>query len=208
MNLQKRISICSGFISLISLSLAAIFYHYELNFLCSVFVGLFSSGILICITSIITYFSERNKAVLSLYNGCYRFMKQLNSNLAPGYRVPIEIAKNNLSAMMDSYSVDIYCYVCELSGLCKASELHKIITRIWDAARKIYLKILEDHDKFMEFYLGDISKSDLQNYKLKYTDDESIKCAVALRIAMDDLMYHMNYYNSKKEQQEEQADAD
>lgn len=208
MKLQKRISIWSGAISLVSLILSAVFYYYDLSYPCNVFVGLFSSGILICVTAIVTYFSERNKTVLSLYNGCYRFMKQLNSNLRPDSRVALEDVKNNLSAMMDSYSVDIYYYVCELSGLWKKSKLHKIIMAIWEASRNIYMLISEDNDQVMKFYLGDISEQELSNYKFKYVSDKSIKYVTDLQKAVDDLRYHMNYYNCRKEQQEGSHHAD
>ena len=208
MKLQKRISIWSGAISLVSLILSAVFYCYDFSYLCNVFVGLFSSGILICVTAIVTYFSERNKAVFSLYSGCYQFMKQLNSNLTPDSTIAIEDIKNNFSAMMDSYSVDIYYYVCELSGLWKGSKLHKIIMAIWEAARKIYLLVLDDNSQVMEFYLGDISKQDLLGYKFKYVNNESIGYVKDLQSALDDLRYHMNYYNSRKKKQEEPAHAD
>ena len=208
MKLQKRIAIWAGIISLVSLTLSAGFNYFDFSYLCNVFFGLFSSGILICVIAIITYFSERNKTVLSLYNGCYRFMKQLNLNLTPDKTVAIEDVKSNLAAMMDSYSVDIYYYVCELSGLWKGSKLHKIITAIWEAARNIYLLISDDNSQVMEFYLGDISKQDLLNYKFKYVSDESLKYVMGLQKAVDDLRYHMNYYNCRQEKQEEPAHAD
>lgn len=201
LKLQKRISIWSGALSFISFILSAIFSIYGFSFLCSVFVGLFSSGILICFTAIITYFSERDKSVLSLYNGCYRFMKQLNQNLAPDGRVVLGDVKNNLSMMMDSYSVDIYYYVCELSGLWKRSKLYKIVMAIQEASRNIYLLVSEDNNQIMQFYLGDISQQDLLKYKFKYLGEESVESVKALEKALADLRYHMNYYNSKKEQQ-------
>lgn len=208
MKLQKQISLGSGTIAIGSLGLSIVCNYYGCSFLCNIFVGLFSSGILVFATALFAYFSERNKTILSLYRGCHRFMEQLNLNLTPDGEVPVKDIKNNLSAMQNSYSVDIYYYVCELSNLRKRSKLYRIIMAIWEASRNIYLLILDDSSQIMNFYLGDISQQDLSNYKFKYVGDESIKHIADLQKALDDLRYHMNYYNSKKEQQEEQADAD
>lgn len=208
MKLQKRIAIWAGIISLVSLALSAGFNYFDFSYLCNVFVGLFSSGILICITAIITYFSERNKAILSLYRGCYNFMQRLNLNLTPNNEIALKEVKSNLSAMMESYNVDIYYYVCELSGLWKKSKLYKIVMAIWEASWHIYMLISEDNDQVMKFYLGDISKQDIQNYKFKYVRDDSLKHITELQKAVDDLRYHMNYYNCRKAQQGESHHAD
>lgn len=208
MKLQKRISIWAGIISFASLALSIGFNLYGYSYISNVFVGLFSSGILMCVTSLLTYFSERNKTILSLYRGCYRFFNQLNSNLTPDGKASIDNVKENLSKMIDSYQTDIYYYICELSGIRKHSKLNKVIMSIWEAAQNIYLLVVDDNEQIMKFYLGDISKKDILDYKFKYVGSESINYTKDLQKSLDDLRYHMNYYNCKKGNGEDKHHAD
>lgn len=41
----------------------------------------------------------------------------------------------------------------------------------------------------------------MKSYQLKYTGHESIAYIEKLQKALDELRYHMNYYNSKKDKQ-------
>ena len=112
-------------------------------------MGLFSSGVLVCAVSIISYFHERNKSVLALYNGCFNFMNELNQNLRHNNRIAIDTVKDNFSHMMRSYDVDIYYYVCELSKIRKQSKLYKVVMNIWESSRNIYLIIMDDNNQIM-----------------------------------------------------------
>lgn len=64
MKLQKQVAIISATISGISLIFSFVLNIFDLKiltYLSNIFIGLFSSGILICAVAIITYLSERNK---------------------------------------------------------------------------------------------------------------------------------------------------
>lgn len=97
LNLQRRIAVLSGILSLLSLVVSIILSFFGFSFASNLFLGLFSSGILICGTAIVTYFYERNRAVLSLYNGCYDFMEALNKNLRVDNRIGIYELKDNIT---------------------------------------------------------------------------------------------------------------
>ena len=56
LNLQRRIAALSGILSLLSLVVAIILNFFEFSFASNLSLGLFSSGILICGTAIVTYF--------------------------------------------------------------------------------------------------------------------------------------------------------
>lgn len=210
MKLQKDISIFSGCISILALGMSYVFWCRNSEYLCNLCIGLFSSGILACSIAAITYFGERNRAILALYRGCYRFIEQINLNLRPDNRIGIETVRENFARMKESYNVDVYCFVNELSIMCKHSKLRKIIMDIWESARNVYLIILDDDDKIMQFYMGEISENDISNYKFKYLDSESVSWVKKLQKSLDELRYYMNYYNSRKEKRnlEETDNAD
>lgn len=208
MKLQKQTSLWSGIIALAALILSIAFSCQEYSLMSNIFIGLFSSATLICVTAFIAYFSERDDTILALYHGCYKFMNELNLNLTLDGQIDLDKVRINLSTMMNTYTEEIYYHVCVLAGLCKKSKLRKIIMKIWCAARNIYLLVDEDDNYIMKIYCRDIELENIQNYKFKYAGDSSINYIKNLQDALEDLKYHMNYYHCRKGTQEEQADAD
>lgn len=201
MRLQRDISLFSGSISIIALVLSYIFWFRNSDYFYNLCMGLFSSGILVCAVATVTYFNERNKAVLSLYRGCFRFMKQLNLNLRPNNQIELETVRENFARIEESYNIDIYYFVNELSILCKHSTLRRIVMDIWESARNIYLIVMNDNNKIMQFYVGDISLDDIANYRFQYVGPESVSYIKKLQKSLDELRVHMNYYNARKEKQ-------
>ena len=164
MNLQRRIATLSGILSLLSLVVAIILNFFEFSFASNLSLGLFSSGILICGTAIVTYFYERNRAVLSLYNGCHDFMEALNKNLRVDNRIGIYELKDNLEEMQKVYKKEVYFYICQLLSMNKHFKLTKIIKEIWESVRKVYLLVVEDNSKVCQFLIGDISEDEIRSY--------------------------------------------
>ena len=199
MKLQKNVAICSGVVSLFALCLSYVFNSRNDVYISGIFVGLFSSGILICVVSIITYYNEREKALYSLYCGCYDFMEALNSNLRPNKQVPVEDIRKSFENMMNVYDKSVYYYMCQLSIITKNTKLWQITMDIWESVRHIYLFVADDRSNLTKFYLGDITKEELENKGWKYTSEESIAYIKALQGALDKLAFHMNYYNIRKE---------
>lgn len=194
MKLQKRISTLSEIISIVAIAMSYVFWCNGCDFFYNICVGLFSSGILVWAVALITYFNERNKMILSLYRGCYNFIEHLNSNLRPNNRIAIETVKDNFSRMIQSYKIDIYYYICELSKMRKGSKLYKTIMDIGESTRNIYLLILDDNEKVMQYYLGEITMNEFSNYKFRYLDTESVSWIDKLQKSLDELSDRMNYF--------------
>ncbi len=211
MKLNKRMAQWSGAIASIAF-IISLFTNFCCDSECSnyatnVLIGLFSSGILVCVTSVISYFHDRNKLLYLLYEGCSSFKKMLQKNLRADNRIDIYTAKENLSIMMDSYRKDIYYHVCELANMRKGSKLNKMVMDIWEQARHIYLLVVDDDEKIDSFLLGEISKEDIQSYKFCYVGDEAVEYMKKLNTAQDTLAYHMNYYNVRKNKEQENQNA-
>lgn len=130
MNLQRRIAVLSGILSLLSLVVSIILSFFGFSFASNLFLGLFSSGILICGTAIVTYFYERNRVVLSLYNGCYDFMEALNKNLRVDNRIGIYELKDNLQEMQKVYKKEVYFYICQLLSMNEDGRRYRLVSMI------------------------------------------------------------------------------
>jgi len=128
MKLNKTLAICSGIVSFVAL-LLSLYTNFciEAQYATSVLVGLFSSGILICVTSIITYRMERNKATYNLYNGCYAFMKCFEKNLKHNNLIDLYELKDNFDIILSAYNKDIYYHYCELTIVPKNSKLYTLV---------------------------------------------------------------------------------
>ena len=212
MKLNKRMAQWSGAIASIAF-IISLFTNFCCDSECSsyatnVLIGLFSSGILVCVTSVISYFHDRNKLLYLLYEGCSSFKNILQKNLRADNQIDIYTARENFSNMMDSYRKDIYYHVCELANLHKRSKLNKMVMDIWEQARHLYLFVVEDDEKITSFLIGEISKEDIQYYKFRYVGDEAVEYMKKLNTAQDALAYRMNYYNIRKGKREEQNNAD
>ena len=206
MKLQRRIAAWSGLLSLVALAVAIILNCFNCQFVSNLFLGLFSSGILICATAVVTYFYERNQTVLSVYSGCNEFIETLNKNLRADNRIGMYTLKDNLEEMQKVYKKEVYFYICQLMSMKKCFPLTKIVFEIWESVRKIYLFVLNDHDIIVDFILGDISQEELENYSFKYIGEESLKQIKNLQEALDKLAYHMNYFNIRKEKNREEGE--
>lgn len=199
MKLNKLIAIYSGIISIAALFLSLYTnFCIEAQYTTNVLIGLFSSGILICITSIITYRMERNKAIYNLYKGCYSFMKCFEKNLKHNNRIDLYELKDNFDIVLTSYNNDIYYHYCELTIVPNNSKLYTLIFEIWENARHIYLFVQEDNSIIQSFLLGNISQEELQTTTWKHTGSESVAYMKELGKSLEALAYHMNYYNIRK----------
>ena len=208
MKLNKILAICSGIISFAAL-LLSLYTNFciEAQYATSVLVGLFSSGILICVTSIITYRMERNKAIYNLYRGCYAFMKSFDKNLKHDNLIGLYELKENYDGIISSYNNDIYFHVCVLAIMPKQTKLYKLIMEIWENARHIYLFVQEDNSAVQSYLLGNTSQEELRSTTWKHTGSESVAYVKKLGESLEALAYYMNYYNLRKNAKSE-GDAD
>ena len=208
MKINKILAICSGIISFEAL-LLSLYTNFciEAQYATSVLVGLFSSGILICVTSIITYRMERNKAIYKLYRGCYAFMKSFDKNLKHNNLIDLYELKDNFDIILSTYNNDIYYHYCELTIVPKNSKLYTLIFEIWENARHIYLFVQEDNSAIQSYLLGNTSQEELQSTTWKHTGSESVAYVKKLGESLEALAYYMNYYNLRKNAKSE-GDSD
>lgn len=193
MNLQKRISWYSGIAAFVSLILAILLHWTNREFLANIFIGLFSSGVLICLTAVLTYLDNRRSELQALYIGCSSFQKALTRNLRDNNRIDIYTLKDNLEIIMESYKSQIYCHLCELSAIEKGTDLDKIIEEFYEAVRHIYLFVCEDRETIVSFLLGNISSEELQSYEFKHVGAESVAYLQKLNGATDRLAVFLNF---------------
>jgi hypothetical protein len=89
------------------------------------FIGLFSSGILICAVAIITYFSERNKAIYQLYCACLDFSQALSFGKVITSRDEFLALKSEVNQATSIYNKDMQFLLDDLSALRKNQKLLK-----------------------------------------------------------------------------------
>ena len=207
MKLQKRISWWSGIVALISLILAFILHWLKQEFIANIFIGLFSSGILICISAILTYLDCRKSELRALYVGCSSFQKTLSRNLRDNNRIDIYTLKDNLEIIMESYKTQIYCHVCELMAIRKHTQLHNTVSDFFEAIRHIYLFVCEDREVIVNFLLQRISREELDSYNYKHVSEEAVVYLQQLNEATEKLAVYLNY-SSTDEKKEDSIHAD
>lgn len=193
MKLQKMVAIWSGFIAVLSFILSYCF-NASSQFISGIFVGLFSSGILICITSIVTYFSEREKELTDLYEGSFEFVNSMLKNTRKGNSIEVHQFKDNLDYMMHTYDEKIFFRVDRLEILNHKSDAYRIVAKIWWAAASLYGAISEDREIASKFILGDISDDEIKSIQWKSYGDESIKKAKELLEAREELGNYLHYH--------------
>lgn len=210
MRLQKRIAVLSGIIATCSLLLAIIIRNMQLQFLCNILIGLFSSGILIFVTSLLSFFQERNATVYSLYHGCFAFQQSLIKDLRIDNRLSIYELRDVFAEAINKYQVEVYYYVCQLNEINHHTKLYRIVMDLWENIRHIYLFVTDDNELLGKYILGDITYEEFQSYSWKHTGEESLSYIDALNQSLKDLAFYMNYFNLRKGKklEGESADAD
>ena len=193
MKLQKNISIIAGSISVIALSVSIIFNCCcDGEYISNLFMGVFSSAILVCATSIVTYF-------YMLYEGCTTFKQTFTKVIRTGNRIDFNLLKDIFSIVMESYKKDIYYPVCALNdSMIKNTKLNKLVLNIWEQSRHLYLLVVDDNEKLYSYLLNNISLEELQKYEFHFVSSESVEYMKKLNDAQEELAYYMNYYNLRK----------
>ena len=206
MKLNKILALWSGVISFSAL-LLSLYTNFCLkaSYSTNVLIGLFSSGILICVTSIITYRMERNKVIYQLYTGCYTFIKCFEKNLKHNNIVDLYELKDNYDLIMSSYNSDVYYHVCALATLPKQTKLYRLVMEIWGNARHIYLFVQGDCSIIQSFLLANITEEELKSTTWKHNSSEGVAYMKELGLSLEALAYHMNYYNMRKNSKTEES---
>jgi hypothetical protein len=143
-----------------------------LTYLSSLFIGLFSSGILICAVAIITYFSERNKAIYQLYCACLDFSQALSFGKIITSRDEFVALKSEVNQAASIYNKDMQFLLDDLSALRKKSEIAKTIDVIRETSPDIYNAILELEEKITLVMCGQAEFADICNNKLNISSNK------------------------------------
>ena len=201
MKLQRKMIWLSGSISIVAFVTAYFLNQIGENFWCNIFIGLFSSGVLILVSSIAAYYYERNKEIFALYEGCYDFMGSLINLVRIDNRFGINELRDILAHSVDLYTRDVYYHVCELRRVNKYAKIRKLVDGIWENVRHVYLLLLDDKEKVDDFILENITKDEFQRYSWHIANEESQRYAKKLYEELGRLACHMDYYNKKHQKE-------
>lgn len=201
---QKKIAVWTGIICVIAFFVAVVANCNGYSFVSNIFIGIFSSSLLACLISMISYFVERKKTIALLYNGCLDFNESLNLNLSREGIIDIKEAKANLMVMKSVYQKDVFPHASQLISILNKSTLKGIVSDIDKYAENLYRAICADIDAIDEFYMGNIAQEEMVHYKWKYLTSDSINSLKLLYESLDSLARNQ-FKNSIKEAK---SDAD
>lgn len=162
---QKRIASWTGIICILALVVAAVTNYKNSAFISNIFIGIFSSSLLACLISMISYFVERKKAIALLYNGCLDFNESLNLNLSREGIIDIKEAKANLMVMKSVYQKDVFPHASQLISILNKSNLKETVSGIDKYSRDLYKAISDDIYAIDRFYLGHLTQEEITHYE-------------------------------------------
>ena len=174
MKLQKNVAIISGMVSGMSLIVSFVFTLFEqkmLDYLSNIFIGLFSSGILICAVAIITYISERNKILYQLYCVCLDFSQVLPFGKRIESQSDFLALRPEVVQAMSIYNKEMQFMLDDLSVLRKKSEISQTIHQIQLTSLEIYGAILELNDEISSVICNQQKFSDVTKKNLRISSN-------------------------------------
>ena len=174
MKLQKNVAIISGMVSGMSLIVSFVFTLFEqkmLDYLSNIFIGLFSSGILICAVAIITYISERNKILYQLYCVCLDFSQVLPFGKRIESQNDFLALRPEVVQAMSIYNKEMQFMLDDLSVLRKKSEISQTIHQIQLTSLEIYGAILELNDEISSVICNQQKFSDVTKKNLRISSN-------------------------------------
>ena len=174
MKLQKNVAIISGMVSGMSLIVSFVFTLFEqkmLDYLSNIFIGLFSSGILICAVAIITYISERNKILYQLYCVCLDFSQVLPFGKRIESQSDFLALRPEVVQAMSIYNKEMQFMFDDLSVLRKKSEISQTIHQIQLTSLEIYGAILELNDEISSVICNQQKFSDVTKKNLRISSN-------------------------------------
>ena len=180
MKLQKNVAIISGIVSVLSLIASFIFTQFDqelLDYLSNIFIGLFSSGILICAVAIITYLSERNKMLYQLYCVCLDFSQVLPFGKRIISQSDFLALRPDVVQAISIYNKEMQFMLDDLSALRKKSKISQTINQIQMTSLEIYNAILEMNDEISSVVCNQQKFTDVTKKKLKISSNEVMEAS-------------------------------
>ena len=191
MKLQKNVAIISGIVSVLSLIVSFIFTLFEqklLDYLSNIFIGLFSSGILICAVAIITYLSERNKILYQLYCVCLDFSQVLPFGERIISQSDFLALRPDVVQAISIYNKEMQFMLDDLSALRKKSKISQTINQIQMTSLEIYNAILEMNDEISSVVCNQQKFTDVTKKKLKISSNEVMEASDKYAKSVTDLV--------------------
>lgn len=191
MKLQKQVAIISATVSGISLIFSFVLNIFDLKiltYLSNIFIGLFSSGILICVVAIITYLSERNKMLYQLYCACLDFSQVLPFGKLITTQDDFLALRPDVVQAISIYNKNIQFLLDELSALRKKSEIKKTIDTIRMTLLEIYNAVLEVNDNISLVMCHEAKFTDISKKKLKISSNEVMEASDKYAKSVTDLV--------------------
>lgn len=196
--LQKGISIVSGVFSILSIILSWLLNKYGCVFASNVFIGLFSSGILVCGVAVIAFLSEYKNRLYQLYCDCMDF-----SQTAPfGYSISsdkeLSTIKSKINQAFSLYNKGIQIHINELSSVPKYTKIYKIISSIDHSTRILENAMIEFNEKLTICVLQECEFEEFLNNEMKINNIETTKAAEEFANAINDLVKYLKHRNIHK----------
>lgn len=196
MKLQKQVTIISAVVSGLSLIVSFTFSLFDLKvltYLSNIFIGLFSSGILICAVAIITYLSERNKMLYQFYCACLDFSQVLPFGKVITSQDDFLALRSDVAQAISIYNRDIQFILDDLSALRKKSDISKTIDIIQMTLLEIYNAILEMNDSISSVMCNQAKFTDICEKKLKISSHEVMEASDKYAKSMTDLVTYIKH---------------
>lgn len=208
MKLQKQVAIISAVVSGLSLIASFAFSLFDLKilaYLSNIFIGLFSSGILICAVAIITYLSERNKTLYQLYCACLDFSQVLPFGKFIASQDDFLALRSDVVQAISIYNKDMQFMLDDLSVLRKKSDISKTIDIIQMTSLEIYNAILQINDDISSIMCNQAKFTDICKKKMKISSHEVMEASEKYAKSVTDLVTFIK--NKKIHKWEEPKDA-
>ena len=198
MKLQKKIAIWSGIISVFAFGVSALFTLLGHSFLSNICVGVFSSGFLVCVVSIVTYFSERDRELKRLSEKTFELMMSEVENSRNEGQIDIYEFRRSVESILRLCLVDIRNCVLSLSEMRHNSELYKTVEEIWEHARNLGAAYTNDYRMILQYIGKTVSKNDIVRYKFEAMSENAEENREKLRRALDRLNMYIRDGKAEK----------
>lgn len=165
MKLQKRLAIWSGIISSLAIGSSVVLNLVGCAFASNICVGVFSSGILVCVVAIVTFYAERDRELKRLSEKTFELMMAEVENARREEGTNIYELRRNIEAILRLCTVDIRNCVVALSETRHNSKLYKAVADLWEQTSAIGAAYSKDYYMIVKYIGGMVSEAEFERYE-------------------------------------------
>lgn len=191
MKLQKRVMVISGIIVLVSLIISYVLDSYDKDYWCNIFVGLFSSSMLVLAVAVITYLSERKQNLYRLYCVCKDFVQVVpyGQKITSKEELPaIRVVMVQAQALYDK---EMQFYLDDLSAMCRMTKISKIVKRIRVYLQEMNNALIDSQAQITRCLINKLSFAELAKNGLKVSDPSMADAAEKFVKAVNELVQYI-----------------